>query len=223
MTESGVEEYLAAGSRKNKKRTERYEEGNQVIIKSEDELEAFVRCSVEKLNEGKFAVYGKVSKGFAEAVKEASGEIIDIMGYYKELSANDLWHLYREHKNPKEKGDMPLTIADIVNAIKNMENGIIESAVVRSNGTKAIIVSNKINGGIVISIELASKSCGSVRLKTEWKNDFEKYHLIYRKSDANSVEGKNPEATRFAIASSNSIISNEFSNDNRGNNENTEK
>ena len=157
----------------------------------------------------KFAVYGKVSNKFAEAVYNVSEQKMDISGCYLELSANDLRHAYDKHKQAVEEGDVEMSFSDFVYAIKNINNGIVEKAATRKNGENKITVSIKRGQGRIIAIELFSKSAGSVRMKTGWAVSEEKYLEKFKSSPNSAGNESSTNTARFGTASINNIPQNE--------------
>ena len=181
MSQEDVEEYLLAGTRRNKKRRIRYEQGKQKIIKTKKELEKFIRNAVSKRGIEEFAVYGKVCPQLREKVILASHGTVDIVGKYLELSSTDLWHAFYNHQTAKEIGNMDLSFDELVYALDNIHVAEVEKVVKRENGKLTLELSLEITGGKIILIEVVSKSAGSISLKTCWKVDLEKYIQIYKK------------------------------------------
>lgn len=96
-----------------------------------------------------------------------------------------MFHAYK-HYIPIEKGDIELRVEDLIYSLENINEGIVEKAIKRKNGENSIIMSFKKRGGRIILIELYSKSAGSLRFKTEWAINNEKYRQKY-KSSSNST------------------------------------
>ena len=181
MSQEDIQEYLLAGTRTNKKRRIRYEQGKQNIIKTKKELEEFIRNAVSKRGIEEFAVYGKVWPELGEKVILASHGTVNIFGKYLELSSTDLWHAFYNHQTAKEIGNMDLTFDELVYALDNINDAEVEKVVKRENGKLTLELSLETDGGKIILIEVVSKSAGSICLKTCWKVNSEKYEQIYKK------------------------------------------
>ena len=181
MSGEDIGSYLLSGNRANKKRRIRYQEGRQKIIRSKSDLEEFVAKAISIKGIEEFAVYGKVSEKLAEQVMKVSQGKINICNKYIELSSNDLWHAFNNHETAKQIVNKDLSFEDLVYALDNINNAFVERVVNWKSGKQTLELSLESGEGMIILIEIVSKSAGSICLKTGWKVDKEKYHKIYKK------------------------------------------
>ena len=196
LSESDIPDYLRAGNRKNQNRQKRYEEGQQMVISSDAEFEAFVKGAVEG-NPNAMVAYGKVEENLAKQVKEKSGSTINIDGAYLELLSGDVKHAYTEHAQAKEPGDMDMSIEELIDALKNVNQSEVVSAKRHKGGDQRVTLAMPTTDGMMLLVEVASSSAGTLRLKTGWKVTNEKFAQKYRSdtpatgstSSTNTVRG----------------------------------
>lgn len=207
LSEEDVTGYLKAGNRRNINRQKRYDEGQKLIISSDSEFEDFIRESIKGKPDNMVA-YGKVESKLVESVKEASNNEINISNYYLELLSNDVKHAYDEHSIAKEDGDLDMSVEELIDTLKNVNNGEVINAIKYKNGDQRIMLSFSSEDGKIILVELASKSAGALRLKTGWKMTNEKFEQNY-KSSSNSAGNKSSiDSVRDDAASKDSIPQN---------------
>lgn len=210
LKEEDIPEYLKAGSRKNKNRQKRYEEGKQIIISSENDFDAYVRSSIAG-NPDHMVAYGRVEDRLAEDIKKVSNGMIDVTGEYLELLSEDLQHAYDEHATAKEAGDLDMSIDDLLEALKKVNQAQVVKAVEHKAGDQRVTLGIKANDGVMMLIELVSKSAGSLRLKTGWKISYDKYLTKY-KSSSSSAGNRSSTNTARDDTASNNIVSNDSKN-----------
>ena len=208
LTENDIPDYLQAGNRQNKNRQMRYEEGQQMIVSTDAEFDSFVKKSVEG-NHNEMVAYGKVDESLAKQVKEKSNSQIDIADAYLELLSDDLQHAYREHSEAKEPGDLDMTVDDLIYALKNVNQSEVISARQYKDGGQRATLAIPTDDGMMMLVELASKSAGSLRLKTGWKVTNEKFAQKYRGSTSTTGSKSSTNTVRDGTTSNGSIAQTE--------------
>ena len=207
LTENDIPNYLKAGSRENKNRQSRYEEGAQMIISSDAEFDSFVTKSIEG-DPDNMVAYGKVDNQLAEKVKDKSYSQIDITDAFLELFSNDIQHAYREHSTAKEEGDLDMSVDDLKYALKNVNTAEVVSAKTYKDGAKRVTFAIPMDNGVMMLVELASKSAGSLRLKTGWKITNKKYEQKYKSSSPTTGNNSSTKTVRDNTASMNRMTQN---------------
>lgn len=205
LKESDIPEYLAAGERQNKNRQKRYAAGEKIIISSDEELSSFVNRSISE-NKNEMAAYGRVSDALAEQIREASNSKINVFGAYLELLSDDVRHAIEGHETAKESGDVDMPKDDLVYALQRVNEAQVVYAKQHSDGSQRVKLAIPTNNGVMLLVELFSKSAGSLRLKTAWQSSWEKFAKKYG-SNSSSAGSKSSSISARDYAASNSSIS----------------
>ena len=202
LAENDIEDYLNSGRRTNKKRRAAYEKGEKIIISNAEELINFVHGSITGEIRGKTVAYGRVSTELADKVYEESQGDIDIHGYFLELVADDLYHSFEGHEQPKKKDNLPMSESELVDALIRVNSSELIQIEYHKDNTKDLMLSLKGDDDQIIIIELLSLSTGGIKFKTGWKE------VLYKKRNSsnsvgNSSSNSNPmlDSTHDATAS----------------------
>lgn len=207
LSEEDIPDYLKAGTRQNKNRQARYEEGQQMVISSDADFEAFVKESIDG-KRNVMVAYGKVEENLAQQVKEKSDSMIDVSGAYLELLSDDIHHAYREHEHAKEPGDLDMAVDELIYALRNVNQSEVVSARQFKDGAQRVTLAVPTEDGMMLLVEVASKSSGTLRLKTGWKTTNEKFAQKYRSSSSSTGSVNSTNTVREDTASGNSITEN---------------
>ena len=207
LNQEDIPDYLKAGNRQNKNRQKRYEEGQQMVISTDAEFESFVKKAVEG-NPNAMVAYGKVDDALAQQVKEKSNSQIDIENAYLELLSDDVQHAYREHAAAKEPGDMDMSVDDLIYALKNVNQAEVVSARQYKDGGQRVTLATPTDDGMMLLVEVASKSAGTLRLKTGWKTTVEKFEQKYRSDTSTTGSENSTNAVREDTASTDIVSGN---------------
>ncbi len=208
LSEQDIPDYLKAGSRQNKNRQMRYEEGQRMIVSTDAEFDSFVKRSIEG-SHNEMVAYGKVDDLLARQVKKISNSQIDIADAYLELLSDDIKHAYNEHYKAKEPGDLDMTVDDLIFALKNVNQSEVVSARQYKDGAQRATLAIPTDDGMMILVELASKSAGALRLKTGWKITNEKFAQKYRGSTSATGSQSSTNTVSDDTTSNNSIPQNQ--------------
>lgn len=179
MTNTDIPEYLKSGTRQNKNRIKRYENGSQIILSSRKDIYNFIQSSITN-SKNHIAAYAKTNPSLRNQIMTKSNNKIDISNTYLELSSDDIRHTIYEHQMAKDNQDMNMSIEEFVYALENIENGEVLQATIHQSGDRRIVIAIQSILGKIILVELFSKSAGSLRLKTAWKISEDKYRQKYR-------------------------------------------
>ncbi len=185
MTSEDIPAYLKSGTRQNKNRIKRYENGIPIILSSRKDLYNYIKNSINT-NDNQIVAYAKTNSSLRNQIIKKSNNSIDIANTYLELSSDDIRHTISEHQIAKENEDMNMSIEEFVYALENIENGEVLQATIHQSGDRRIVIAIQSILGRIILVELFSKSAGSLRLKTAWKISENKYRQKYR-SELNSA------------------------------------
>ena len=185
MTSEDIPAYLKSGTRQNKNRVKRYENGIPIILTSRKDLYNYIQKSINT-SDNQIVAYAKTNSLLRNQIMEKSNNSIDITNTYLELSSDDIRHTISEHQIAKENEDMNMSIEEFVYALENIENGEVLQATIHQSGDRRIVIAIQSILGRIILVELFSKSAGSLRLKTAWKISENKYRQKYR-SELNSA------------------------------------
>ena len=132
--------------------------------------------------------------------------MIDVTGEYLELLSEDLQHAYDEHTTAKEAGDLDMSIDDLLEALKKVNQAQVVKAVEHKAGDQRVTLGIKANDGVMMLIELVSKSAGSLRLKTGWKISYDKYLTKYKSSSSSAGNRSSTNTARDDTASISIIL-----------------
>lgn len=180
VNDSEVKKYIYAfGDTKTKKKTiKAWKNGERVVLRSDDEIDAFIRDALKDTSIVNTAGYGKVSKNLSDKAKKL-GDGYNIEGYYTELNPNDLRHSLENHDN-LPSGELPITEDDVAN-IPNWLDGA-DDVFDPTNGSKGkrFKVGKRINGYSVI-VTMVSDGRGSIHPKALHKYTTEAYKAKYGK------------------------------------------
>ena len=190
LSDSDLTEYLNTGLKRSTrdKKSRMLENGDYPILRSKDEVRQFVQEIIDG-KENTIKTFGKVNDRLANAISEASQGKIDIAGRYLELDANNLKHALKEHSTPKQKGDLALTVEDVVNLPEYIHNFDDILQVRPGKNATVFQLGKKINGHSIIT-EIVSNDRNSVTVKNVWVVSTNKYLNVYeknRKSFSNQV------------------------------------
>lgn len=190
LSDSDLTEYLNTGLKRSTrdKKSRMLENGDYPILRSKDEVRQFVQEIIDG-KENTIKAFGKVNDRLANAISEASQGKIDIAGRYLELDANNLKHALKEHSTPKQKGDLALTVEDVVNLPEYIHNFDDILQVRPGKNATVFQLGKKINGHSIIT-EIVSNDRNSVTVKNVWVVSTNKYLNAYeknRKSFSNQV------------------------------------
>ena len=190
LSDSDLTEYLNTGLKRSTrdKKSRMLENGDYPILRSKDEVRQFVQEIIDG-KENTIKAFGKVNDRLANAISEASQGKIDIAGRYLELDANNLKHALKEHSTPKQKGDLALTVEDVVNLPEYIHNFDDILQVRPGKNATVFQLGKKINGHSIIT-EIVSNDRNSVTVKNVWVVSTNKYLNVYeknRKSFSNQV------------------------------------
>lgn len=190
LSDSDLTEYLNTGLKRSTrdKKSRMLENGDYPILRSKDEMRQFVQEIIDG-KENTIKAFGKVNDRLANAISEASQGKIDIAGRYLELDANNLKHALKEHSTPKQKGDLALTVEDVVNLPEYIHNFDDILQVRPGKNATVFQLGKKINGHSIIT-EIVSNDRNSVTVKNVWVVSTNKYLNVYeknRKSFSNQV------------------------------------
>ena len=190
LSDSDLTEYLNTGLKRSTrdKKSRMLENGDYPILRSKDEVRQFVQEIIDG-KENTIKAFGKVNDRLANAISEASQGKIDIAGRYLELDANNLKHALKEHSTPKQKGDLALTVEDVVNLPEYIHNFDDILQVRPGKNATVFQLGKKINGHSIIT-EIVSNDRNSVTVKNAWVVSTNKYLNVYeknRKSFSNQV------------------------------------
>lgn len=204
LSEKDIPGYLKAGNRQNKNRLKRYKSGQQIIISSDKEFDSFVRDSISG-KRNLMVAYGRVDDTLAAQVKEISNSKVNIEGAYLELLSDDVYHTFHGHEKAKAPGDLDMSVDDLLYALKNVNKSEVVSVHRYDDGRRRIILAMPTNDGMVLLVEAASKSAGTLRLKTGWKVSLEKFTKKYGSNAPTAGSRSSIESVRDNIASNNII------------------
>ena len=207
LSEDDVPGYLKAGNRRNQNRQKRHEDGQQMVISSDAEFESFVKKAVEG-SPNAMVAYGKVEESLARQVKEKSGSTINVDGAYLELLSDDVKHAYTEHVQAKEPGDMDMSIEELIDALKNVNQSEVVSAKRHKGGDQRVTLATPTADGMMLLVEIASNSAGTLRLKTGWKVTNEKFEQKYRSGTPTTGSKNSTNTVRDDTASDDIIAEN---------------
>ena len=169
LSNSDIDDYLNAGRRKNIKRRLAYEKGEKIIIENETQLRDFLLDSINVSITGKTVAYGRVGESLAEEVKRESNGLVDIRGYFLELSSDDLHHSYEKHKEANKPNNLPLSVEDMLEAILKINDAKVYKIEYHKDNRTDLKLSLRDTDENIIVIEVVSLSAGSIRYKTGWK------------------------------------------------------
>lgn len=173
-TDEDVQKYLlTASNTKTKRKTiHAWENGEKVVLTSDDDIKQFISDSIDGKVD-KQAGYGIVNRKLSADLKRINGDI-DVKDYYLELNPSDLRHGFKEHVEPKQLGDLPITKADIENIPKYIDDYDDIIDVVSTGNKKSFVIGKRVNGHTVI-VEVVSDGRQSIKPKTFFKMKTEKY------------------------------------------------
>lgn len=172
LKDSDLDDYLHSGKSFHKKRAEAASNGENVIIRSFDEL-------VIKINSIIYAQDADVSKMQSVGVMRVGSNIsnqiraidnsIDTSSYFFQIEPNDLRHAYNEHLKPKREGDLPMNENDIAFALSHLNEGVVEKIEKTKGGGKRAIINIEAPDGNYVTVQVVSKGDGALSLKSMWK------------------------------------------------------
>lgn len=227
LTETDLNEYLRAGTRRNISKQKALAEGKKIILTSEDEITSFIHDSINGSDRLITVGYGRVTPRLSQEVDAYSKGKINIDGNFLELVPDDIGHAYNEHLNAKEDGDINLSMQDFENIPSYIDNfDELVYAIQYANGNTRICLSKKLPNGRVLIIETVSKSRGSIAFKNMIGVTEEKYVAEYvneykKRNSTNTGGSKSSNISPHdGTASTHSILdSSEKSNEHFVNNE----
>ena len=92
---------------------------------------------------------------------------------------------------------------DLIFALKNVNKGEVINARQYKDGGQRILLAIPTSDGMMMLVELASKSAGTVRLKTRWKISTAKFEQKYRSSTSTTGRNISTNAVHDNTASNN--------------------
>lgn len=113
--------------------------------------------------------------------------------------------MYRSTK-AKEDGDLDMSIGDLMYALRHVNQGEVVDATQYKDGGQRIKIAISVDDGKMILVELASKSAGTLRLKTGWKVTNEKFEKKIKSRSNTTGNRSSTNAVRDDTAS-NDIVS----------------
>lgn len=200
LSESDIDAYLAAGSQAHKQKVKNHRNGKQVILRNEKELNEFVEEAI-KGNRQDTVAYGRLSDVLSQKIMDAAddrGIYISIENYFVALVGNDLYHSYRNHADPKQDGDLPLSYDELLYAIKNINTAEVDFITETKNKTQTAYLSFDMGDGVVEMLEVVSTGNGTLNFKNAWKQTYEK-HKKY-KSTKDVARGRTSKIARASDA-----------------------
>ena len=158
VTEEDMDEYLRAGTRENKKKREALAKGKKILLTNEAEIREYIRTSIKNAGENATAAYGKVDAQLADVISEITVGDVDIKGDFLEFVPFDIQHAFDEHHNPKETGDISLSVADYesIPTYFSTFDELLDVHTYGSSNQTTITVSKKVGNGRVVIVEVVS-------------------------------------------------------------------
>lgn len=216
LSENDLNDYLNAGSRKNKNKISAIQNNHKILLTSEDEIVDFINDSINNQKTSITVAYGKVNDRLALDVYEYSNGSIDINNNYIELIPNNIHHAFEEHQKAKEAGDIDLSEEDFEKIPEYLDTyDELVYAIKFASGNTRICVSKKLQNGRILIIETVSKSRGSIQFKnaigvTEEKY-INEYISKYKKGSGKNTRGNNSSniSLRDLTTSKNSLSQND--------------
>ena len=200
LSDNDIDAYLAVGSQAHKQKVKNYRNGKQVILRTEKELNEFVEEAI-KGNRQDTVAYGRLSDVLSQKIMDAAndrGIFISIENYYVALVGNDLYHSYKNHAEPKQEGDLPMSYDELLYAIKNINTAEVDFITETKNKTQTAYLSFDMGDGVVEMLEVVSTGNGTLNFKNAWKQTYEK-HKKY-KSTKDVARGRTSKIARASDA-----------------------
>ncbi|MBE6629394.1 MAG: hypothetical protein E7624_00910 [Ruminococcaceae bacterium] len=202
LTEGDLQEYLKAGGRQNKSKTEAIANGEKIILTTEEEIRSFINRAILGSKGMSTTAYGRVPDYLANDVRKISNGSIVVDNNFLEFVPDDLHHAYEGHTQAKKDGDIALTKEDFEKIPEYIESyDDIVYAMRFASGNTKICISKKIENGRVLLIQTVSKSRGSLNFKNMIGVSEEKYLTEY----ADKNKKRSSPNTRGSQSSNNSL------------------
>ncbi|MBR3862724.1 MAG: hypothetical protein IKM42_03605 [Clostridia bacterium] len=202
LTEGDLQEYLKAGGRQNKSKTEAIANGEKIILTIEEEIRSFINRAILGSKGMSTTAYGRVPDYLANDVRKISNGSIVVDNNFLEFVPDDLHHAYEGHAQAKKEDDIALTKEDFEKIPEYIESyDDIVYAMRFASGNTKICISKKIENGRVLLIQTVSKSRGSLNFKNMIGVSEEKYLTEY----ADKNKKRSSPNTRGSQSSNNSL------------------
>ena len=202
LTDDDIPAFLNAGKRANKNRRKAYEDGKQVILKNQEELQKFVKDSIAGEIRGRTVGYGKVSSDLADKIYRASNGRVDVTGFFLELTADDLYHGYWEHETAKKENNLDITRDELIDALMNINKADVKKIEYHKDNRTDAVLTLPTQDGDMVMVEVVSSSTGGIKFKTGWK---EKRNSLNSAGNNSSNPNSKLGSVRDSSASNNSI------------------
>ena len=194
LTEADIDEYIHTGKTQHtrNKKQRMLEAGKKPVLTNEHEIKEFISNIITGKANGEIRAVGIVDDTLADAIMKIRADL-DLHGKYLELNADDLRESYKRHKNPKEKGDIPLEDSDFENLLEYVENFDGVLSVNEYNGKIEIHIYEKSGKGYIRILAVASKERNSLIITKLIGVSKEKFEAKYAKKierNAGSPKGQ---------------------------------
>ena len=116
LSDADLDEYMKVGKTKHTrdKKQRMLDKGKKPILTSKSEASEFIIKAIKGEALGEVKAYQKIGDRLASAIS-AKRNSLDLYGKYLEINADDLREAYKNHKQPKEKGDIALSDEEFAN------------------------------------------------------------------------------------------------------------
>jgi len=116
LSDADLDEYMKVGKTKHTrdKKQRMLDNGKKPILTSKSEASEFIIKAIKGEALGEVKAYQKIGDRLASAIS-AKRNSLDLYGKYLEINADDLREAYKNHKEPKEKGDIALSDEEFAN------------------------------------------------------------------------------------------------------------
>lgn len=180
LNDGDVQNYLNSGKKKTiEAKMKRMHDGAILTLRNQKEVNDYVVSSLQRVAKDDIRAYGKTNPRIIDEVHKLTNGEVNMTGSFLELDSGQIWHSYKNHHIPKEKGDIPLEIKDYFSIPQYVNNyDDILKMVPTKNGWR-ITLGKKINGHSIIT-EMYTEGRNSLRFYNMWGVTTEKYKNLLK-------------------------------------------
>lgn len=182
LSDNDLPEYMSAGKTlhtRNKKQR-MFELGKKPILTSSQEISDFISDAIKGKAPGEVRAFGRVGEKLSKAVLKIR-KTLDVNKKYLELNADDLRESYKRHSEPKEKGDIALSVQDFEKIPDYIDNFDGITSIDTYNGKTEIHLYKRNQDGYVRIITISSSERNALQVSKLIGVSKEKFEQKYAK------------------------------------------
>lgn len=182
IDDNGIEEFLNYGREdKIKEKKANYKNGSIELIRNKEELDEFVSEAKNNNKKEIIALMGKVSNEFADKIYNDTNRLFDVKGYYWEIIGNQIRHSFKYHESDKLAGDLPMSKDQLVDAIMNIESGVVVRVKNKKDAYRRIDIAVASDDGVIVLSDIVGDTSGTLQIKHAMRHSAEKVAQTYKK------------------------------------------